>query len=128
MRDNGNTGPALGSEAVDAQFWALICDDEEWLRTEFDGIVSEPAEHPTSPPPATGIAVDQDRPTGSARRTGHSVGAVSEALAGRSEPRQASLEGYLEVASEHARVSLERAGIGAPAEQVSCLRLYLDRG
>src|SRR6478609_8291409 len=72
MRDNGNTGPALGSEAVDAQFWALICDDEEWLRAEFDGIVSEPAEHPTSPPPATGIAVDRDWSTGSARRAGHS--------------------------------------------------------
>ena len=61
MRDNGNTGPALGSEAVGAQFWALICDDEEWLRTEFDGVVSEPAEHPTGPPPATVFAVDRDR-------------------------------------------------------------------
>jgi hypothetical protein len=41
MRDNGSTGPALGPEAVDAQFWALICDDEEWLRTEFDEVVSD---------------------------------------------------------------------------------------
>jgi hypothetical protein len=48
MRDNQNTGPALSSDAVDARFWALICDDEEWLRAEFDGIVSEPAEHPTA--------------------------------------------------------------------------------
>src|SRR6185295_6548038 len=64
MRDNGNTGPALGSEAVDAQFWALICDDEEWLRTEFGGIVSEPAEHPTSPPPATASPSTRTGPPG----------------------------------------------------------------
>ena len=71
MRDNANTGPALSSEAVNTQFWALICDDEEWLRTEFDGIVSEPAEHPTNPPPTTVIAIDHDRPHRSGWGTGH---------------------------------------------------------
>ena len=96
MRDNGNTGPALGSEAVDAQFWALICDDEEWLRTEFDGIVSEPAEHPTSPPPATGIAVDQDRPTRSAwrtDRTGHGPRWISRRRPGPTPGHQRSPPG-----------------------------------
>jgi hypothetical protein len=44
-----------------------------------------------------------------ARRTGHSVAAVSAALAGRSRSRQAQLERYLEVASEPPRASLERA-------------------
>ena len=68
MRDNGNTGPVLSSDAVDARFWALICDDEEWLRTEFDGIVSEPAEHPTGPPPLMVITADRDRPDGFRRR------------------------------------------------------------
>jgi len=68
MRGNGNTGPALGSEAVDAQFWALICDDEEWLRAEFDGIVSAPAEHPTSPPPGTITRLDRDQPAGFRRQ------------------------------------------------------------
>jgi hypothetical protein len=62
MRDNQNTDPALGSEAVDDRFWALICDDEQWLRAEFDGIVSEPAEHPTSPRPLMVITTDRDRP------------------------------------------------------------------
>ncbi len=93
MRDNGNTGPALGSEAVDAQFWALICDDEEWLRTEFDGIVSEPAEHPTSPPPATGVAVDQNQPTRSAwraGRTGHTSRSMSRRRPGRTPGHQRS--------------------------------------
>ena len=93
MRDNGNTGPALGSEAVDAQFWALICDDEEWLRTEFDGIVSEPAEHPTSPPPVTGIAVDQDRSTRSwwrTDRTGHTSPWISRRRPGRTPGHQRS--------------------------------------
>ena len=71
MRGNGNTGPALSSEAVDTQFWALICNDEEWLRTEFNGILSEPSEHPTSPPPTTVVAIDQDRPSRFGWRTGH---------------------------------------------------------
>ena len=69
MRDSGNTGPALGSEAVDARFWALICDDEEWLRTEFGGIVSEPAEHPTRPPSPVVVATDRDQPARSGWRT-----------------------------------------------------------
>jgi hypothetical protein len=38
------TGQVLGSGAVDAQFWALVCEDEEWLEAEFDAIVSAPAE------------------------------------------------------------------------------------
>jgi len=93
MRDNGNTGPALGSEAAAAQFWALICDDEEWLRAEFDGIVSEPAEHPTSPPPARGIAVDQDRSTRSPWRkdhTGHTPRSMSQRRPGRNPGHQRS--------------------------------------
>ena len=40
----------VGSETVDALFWALVCDDEDWLRAEFDGIVSEPAELRAAPP------------------------------------------------------------------------------
>jgi hypothetical protein len=42
--DRRGTGPVLGSGAVDAQFWALVCQDEEWLDAEFDAIVSAPAE------------------------------------------------------------------------------------
>lgn len=38
-------GPALGSGAEDA-FWGLVCEDEEWLRAEFDAIVAEPTETP----------------------------------------------------------------------------------
>ena len=44
MRGRGDTGAALGSGAVDDQFWALVCEDEEWLKAEFDAIVSAPAE------------------------------------------------------------------------------------
>ena len=42
----GGIGPgtALSAGAVDAQFWALVCEDEEWLDAEFAGIVSWPAE------------------------------------------------------------------------------------
>jgi len=47
MLDRENAGPALGSRAVDAAFWALVCEDEEWLCAEFEAIVSEPRETPT---------------------------------------------------------------------------------
>ena len=47
MRDGGNTCTPVGSGAVDEQFWALVCEDEDWLDSEFDEIVSEPAESPT---------------------------------------------------------------------------------
>lgn len=60
MSDNENRATALGSESVDAEFWALVCDDEEWLRTEFDGIVSEPAETPVSQQPPLVVAAGPD--------------------------------------------------------------------
>jgi hypothetical protein len=46
MLGRENTGAALGSGAVDDDFWALVCEDEEWLQAEFDAIVSEPRETP----------------------------------------------------------------------------------
>ena len=86
MLDRENTGSALGSGAVDADFWALVCEDEEWLRAEFDAIVSEPAEvrpwrpgekgvplaarrSPTVPRAARGGRCALDPPLGTARRT-----------------------------------------------------------
>ena len=49
MLGRQDTGSALGSGAVDAEFWALVCEDEEWLDAEFDAIVSEARETPTRP-------------------------------------------------------------------------------
>jgi len=100
MRDNGNTGAALSSETVDAQFWALICDDEEWLRTEFDDIVSEPAEQPTSPPPKTMIAIGRGRPIRFARRTGHDHARlwISHRRPGRTAEHQRSPPGPVRMA------------------------------
>jgi len=49
MLGRENTGAAIGSGAVDAEFWALVCEDEEWLQAEFDAIVSEPGETPVRP-------------------------------------------------------------------------------
>ena len=46
VADREITGPALGSGAEDIDFWVLVCEDEEWLRAEFDAIVSEPTEIP----------------------------------------------------------------------------------
>ena len=49
MLGGGDTGAALGSEVVDAEFWALICQDEEWLDAEFDEVVSDAEETPFGP-------------------------------------------------------------------------------
>jgi hypothetical protein len=49
MAGSANMVTALRSEAVDAQFWALVCDDEGWPDQEFAGIVGEPAEAPVAP-------------------------------------------------------------------------------
>ena len=44
-----DTGAVLGSRAVDAQFWALVCEDEELLDAEFYAVVSDAFEAPISP-------------------------------------------------------------------------------
>ena len=46
MLGREGTGAALGTGAVDAEFWALVCEDEEWLKAEFDEIVSNAWETP----------------------------------------------------------------------------------
>jgi len=86
MRDGGNTCTPVGSGAVDEQFWALICEDEDWLDSEFDEIVSEPAESPRTPPPRLMLCADRSRPArqrpgprgrdraGHPRNTGHRPG------------------------------------------------------
>ena len=47
MHGREDTGAALGSRAVDADFWALVCADKEWLDAEFDEVVSDAWETPT---------------------------------------------------------------------------------
>ena len=66
------TGAALGSGAVDDDFWALVCEDEEWLRAEFDAIVSEPRETlvRSSGRPTTIAAAQPDRVAWQRRTSG----------------------------------------------------------
>jgi len=76
MRDGGNTCTPVGSGAVDDEFWALICEDEDWLDSEFAAIVSEPAESPTVPPRRLMVCADRSRPAPRrrglhGRRAGH---------------------------------------------------------
>jgi hypothetical protein len=59
MGEDASIGTALSAATVDARFWALVCDDEQWLRSEFDGIVSGPAEHLHAGRPASGVATDR---------------------------------------------------------------------
>ena len=72
MLGRENTAAALGSGAVDADFWALVCEDEEWLRAEFDAIVSEPCETPARPSGRPGMtdAARPDRAAGQRRTSG----------------------------------------------------------
>jgi hypothetical protein len=56
MGHDDNVDAVLDTAAVDALFWAMVCADEEWLRIEFDGIVSEPAELRAAPPPRSTVA------------------------------------------------------------------------
>ena len=46
MRDGESTCTPVGSGAVDEQFWALICEDEEWLDSEFDQSSANPRNRP----------------------------------------------------------------------------------
>jgi len=49
MDGREDIGAALGSGAVDAMFWALVCEDEGWLNTEFDAIISAAFPTPVRP-------------------------------------------------------------------------------
>ena len=72
MLGRENTGAALGSGAVDDDFWALVCEDEEWLQAEFDAIVSEPCETPVRPSggPSTVAAAWPERAAWQRRTSG----------------------------------------------------------
>ena len=41
----------LGTREVDAAFADLICDDPQWLRAEFDALISASFSEPPAPPP-----------------------------------------------------------------------------
>jgi hypothetical protein len=62
MVDRVDTGTALSAGAVDEQFWALVCEDEEWLYAEFAGIVSGPAESRAPVRRRRALTVDRARP------------------------------------------------------------------
>jgi hypothetical protein len=62
-----------------------------------------------------------------ARRTGHSVGAVSAALSGRSRPRAAQLQRYVDAAETHARTGLAQTGQDVPeGGPIAVMRAYLE--
>ena len=68
MLGRENTGSALGSGAVDVAFWALVCEDEEWLDAEFDAIVSEGCETPARSTGRLRTDIARDRPPVRERR------------------------------------------------------------
>jgi hypothetical protein len=72
MLGREDTGAALGSGAVDDDFWALVCEDEEWLQAEFDAIVSEPCETLARPSgrPSTIVAARPGRAAWQRRTSG----------------------------------------------------------
>ncbi len=76
MTGRVSAGTALSSEAADAIFWAVVCDDEELLDLEFAGIVSEPAESHIFAKRRLGLRVDRIRPRGRWYRRAGSLSAV----------------------------------------------------
>jgi hypothetical protein len=72
------------------RFRALVCADEQWLRSEFDGIVSGPAEHLHAGRPVSGVAAARSGPgTGGGKQRG-SAGLGAAAAAVPSAPRSDS--------------------------------------
>lgn len=57
-----------------------------------------------------------------ARGTGHSVSAVSEALRGRSRPRIQQLQRYQAFAASHCSAVLKGRGVVPPEDPIACLR------
>jgi hypothetical protein len=62
MREDANLGTALSAGTVGTRFWALVCNDEQWLGSELDGIVRGPAEHLHVAPRASVVATDRSGP------------------------------------------------------------------
>ena len=58
MPDRERSATPVSSDAVDAEFWSIVLQDEEWLQVEFDEI-TEPAEARISPPRRIAVAADQ---------------------------------------------------------------------
>ena len=51
----------VATRTADAEFADLICDDPEWLRAEFDALISASFGGPPVPPPAAPPRVPPDR-------------------------------------------------------------------
>jgi hypothetical protein len=86
MVDRWDTGTALSSGAVDDQFWALVCEDEEWLDAQFAGIVGEAAEHRQRPRRSLTPLVDHVRWSGPDPAGARAAVATGSATADRGDP------------------------------------------
>jgi hypothetical protein len=52
---------SAATRTVDSEFAELICDDPEWLRAEFDALISAVFGEPPVPPPAAPPGLPPDR-------------------------------------------------------------------
>ena len=94
MLGRQNTGSALGSGAVDADFWALVCEDEEWLDAEFDAIVSQARETPTRSTGKLGAGTGSAGPDRGTAGTGPAGGGGGTGVRLRpAEPDRAGIRG-----------------------------------
>jgi len=84
MPDRDKSTLPIDSDAVDAEFWALVLHDEELLRAQFDEI-TEPAEARISPPCAIPVAADQSSSSGERPRAPDR--GVPDRLANATRPR-----------------------------------------
>ena len=73
MPDREKSADAVGSDAVDAEFWAIVLHDEDWLHSEFDEI-TEPAEARISPPRPLVVSADESSSGGQGTPARHGGG------------------------------------------------------
>ena len=94
MHGGQNTVAATDAEAVDVEFWALVCADDDLLAAEFGAIVSEPCEirvrNSFRPNRIDAAPAEGSGPSLSAATSGSATGWRTEGLPGRRWRRQRS--------------------------------------
>ena len=83
MPDREMSAGAVGSDAVETEFWAIVLGDEDWLRGEFDEI-TEPAEARISPPRPLVVSADESSSGGQGTPARHGGGISRLGDTGRS--------------------------------------------
>ena len=106
MLGRENTGSALCSGAVDADFWASVCEYKEWLGAEFDDLFLCSHPHLRTAPPYEDLE--------------------KEVLPGKVAERSAEFKLYLALAADRSGIPASALGsLAEPAARFIFKRLQL---